>query len=305
MQFSRTQNKYCPLCGKIANARMGNLSDYWFCKNCFLGWIKIIPKTSYEDEYYISGSSLLSKIFSPIGYIFLKMRDYYTGFFKKKLWIDVGAGEGNYLEKVNAKLKIGVEISKSGRNAMKRKGLSFLTNEEFLKTKNLNADVVSFWHVLEHVINPNEYVSAAEKNLSESGKIIIAVPNINSFEFNTFGNFWFHLAPKYHVWFFSPKSLKKLLANSNLKIEKIDYWAVEHHLTGILQSFINRATNSDNILHKLIRRKQNLSGIKISQTFWIIFWCSLGLPVVILFWIVASLLKKPGAVVLVASKIKA
>lgn len=298
----KIQNEHCLLCKKIASPSMGNLSQYWFCNDCILGWIKVIPKTSYKDEYYISGSSRLSKLFVPLGSIFYKIREAQVGFLQKKLWLDVGAGEGSYVEKVHAEKKIGVEVSDSGRQIMKRKNLIVMTNNEYLKVKNLNADVISFWHVLEHVVNPQAYIRAAQENLSQSGKIIIAVPNIDSLEFFVFGKFWFHLAPQYHIWFFSPKSLKKMLAKTNLKIEKVDYWAIEHQLTGMLQSFINATTHTDNILHKLIRRRQDFVNLQVSQIFWIVFWCTLGFPIVILFWIFSAVLHKPGAFVLVASK---
>src|SRR3954453_13803 len=117
------QSKLCPLCKTPAHSGMGKLSNYWFCQNCTLGWIKKIPSTSYEDEYYASGSSLLAKLFTPIELFFYKVREKYVGILSKNIWIDVGAGDGNFLATVNARKKIGVEISKSGRNKMQKKGL--------------------------------------------------------------------------------------------------------------------------------------------------------------------------------------
>lgn len=296
------QNNYCPLCNKIAKAQMGGLSAYWFCSGCLLGRIKKMPRTDYKETYYTSGSSFLSKLFMPLGDFFFRIRESYVGTEKKNLWIDVGAGEGSFLEKITAKKKIGVEISRSGRGSMRRKKITVMTNDEFLRAKKLNADVISFWHVLEHVDNPFAFIRAAERNLSSSGKLVIAVPNIASYEFEKFGTNWFHLAPLYHVWFYSPSSMRKILQNSGLTTEKIDYWAIEHHFTGLLQSIINKTTGSDNILHKLIRRKQDLSTVHIGQILWILFWCTLGLPGIILFWIMASITKKSGAFVLVASR---
>lgn len=294
----------CPLCKKVFSSGMNGLQKYWFCNSCLLGRIKLIPEITYKEEYYISGSNILAKLFSPVARIFFLIRNSYSGFSCKKIWVDVGAGEGSYLNTVNAEKKLGVEISAAGRNIMSNNSLNAVTNNAFLKIDNLNADIISFWHVLEHLKNPDQYIHAAEKKLNKSGKIVIAVPNIDSFEFKIFGNYWFHLAPAYHIWFFSPRSLSKILKKNNLKIEKIDYWAPEHHLSGLLQSFINMTTGTDNILHRLIKRKQNLSAVTIGQVSWIIFWCSLGLPVVLIFWIFAALTKKSGAIVVVASKMK-
>jgi 2-polyprenyl-3-methyl-5-hydroxy-6-metoxy-1,4-benzoquinol methylase len=298
----RKQNNTCPICHKNVMDSMHGLSEYWYCSYCALGRIKEIPKTSYREDYYVSGSSLLSKVFTPIGRTFFMIRNGYVGLDKKKIWIDVGAGEGAYVETVNADKKIGVEISQSGRKVMKKKGVTVLSNDEFLKTKNIHADVISFWHVLEHVDTPEKYIQAAVRNLADKGKVIIAVPNIDCLEFRFFRRSWFHLAPQYHVWFFSPQSLEKMVTKYGLTIEKKDYWAIEHHLTGLLQSFINYTTHTDNTLHKLIRRKQDLHRIKPSHMLWIIFWCTLGLPIVLLVWIISTLLGKPGTFVMVAVK---
>lgn len=302
MQVLIAQGNLCPLCNKKAKSKMGKVSGYWYCTFCSLGWIKQIPKTSYQEEYYLSGSTFLSNLFSPIANLFYKIRESYTPSPRKKLSIDVGAGDGNYLEKVTAGKKIGVEISSAGRATMKKKGLEVMTNDAFLKKKNLNADTISFWHVLEHVNHPAKYIEAAEKNLKQKGKIVIAIPNIESFEFKLFHKYWFHLAPKYHVWHFSPGSMKKFLNNANLKVEKIDYFAIEHHLTGLIQSFINKTTGSEDILHKLIKRRQNLHTLQTNQIFFVFFWLTLGLPIVLLFWIVSAVLHKPGTFVIVASK---
>lgn len=304
METTILQSKQCPLCNKHASPQMAYQKGYWYCKDCALGWIKRIPKVTYEEEYYTSGSSILKQLYNPIEHTFYKIRNNYASVKKPAIWIDVGAGDGNYLENVLAKKKIGVEISASGRKTMKNKGIQVLTNSQFLKTKKLHADVISFWQVVEHVTSPAIYIQAAEKNLKKNGKLIIAVPNAASWELQFFGKYWFHLAPLYHIWHFSPKSMTKLLKQNNLKIETIDYWAVEHHLTGTLQTFINRTTKSEDLLHKLIRRRQNLKNLTFDQKVWISFWCTLGLPAVVIFWTFSSLTKRPGTFVIVASKQK-
>lgn len=297
----KNEKEYCPICRKEFDSCMGKLPEYWFCRGCLLGRVKVIPKIFYKNEYYVSGSNLLSKLFSPVSYMFFIIRNSYAGFSKKNVWIDVGAGEGNYLKAVKAEKKIGVEISRAGRKVMKRKGLSVMTSEEFMRSRNLQSDVISFWHVLEHVSDPVKYIRSAKENLRKSGKIVIAVPNIDSFELKLFGKYWFHLSPQYHIWFFSPKSMTCILKDAGLTVEKIDYWAMEHHLAGIMQTVINASTLSDNKLHRLLRRRQGLANVSLGQGFWIIFWCTFGLLFVVLFWIIGAIFKRPGAFVVVAT----
>ncbi len=303
--MQRTKNKriVCPICKKTPKPQMNLLVTHWYCDRCSLGWIKKIPRSIYKEEYYSSGSSVLAKIFIPLELFFYKIRESYIGLQMKIFYIDIGAGDGNFLDHVNAKKKIGVEISASGRKKMENIGLQTLSPKEFLKSKHKNADYISFWHVLEHVDNPINYIKAAKENISTNGKIIIAVPNVNSFEFKLFRQYWFHLTPQYHIWFFSPQSIQKLLKLVDMQIDRIDYFSVEHHFAGILQSVINASAHTDNALHKLIKRRQDLSSVSFSTILWIIFWCTLGLPFVILFWLFASLSKKSGAIVIIASKV--
>ncbi len=293
--------KRCPICKKEPDSSFFGIQGYRYCSRCQLGWLKKLPKITYKENYYKGTSGIVSKLFIPIGLIFYKIRSSFAKE-KNKLWIDVGAGDGGFLKTVNAQRRIGVEISKAGRKIMEEAGLETLSNEEFLKTSGLNADVISFWHVLEHVERPWEYLEAAKRNLSKKGRIIIGIPNSDSFELKYFKKYWFHLVPKYHLWHFSKNSIELLLNKSGFKTNHIDYWSVEHHLAGTLQSFINRTAGSDSVLHRLVKRGLDYSPT-FKDIFWSIFWLTIGLPVVFSFWAISSLLRKPGTFILIAKKI--
>lgn len=292
----------CPFCKRKPLNNFGEVKEFWYCNYCSLARIKKIPKANYDETYYEGKSSLASKFFSPIARFFYAIREAYAGNGHYNLWIDVGAGEGAFLKTVSASQKIGVEISSAGRKIMNEAGLKTFTEKEFLSSKELKADVISFWHVLEHVDEPWDYLSAARKNLNKNGKVIIGIPSLDSLEFHFFGRYWFHLVPKYHVWHFSPKFMKTLLKKTGFKVKEIDYWSIEHHLTGVLQSFINKMAHSDSVLHRLVKRKERFSSIAFKDIFWSFFWLTIGFPVVFLFWVVGSLLRKSGTIVVVAYK---
>lgn len=302
MKTGKRMSRKCPLCKTTATSEMSSLSSYWFCKVCLLGWLKILPQASYQDDYYTPKFSLLSKLFIPISNIFFSIREHYIRCTNKELWIDVGAGDGSFLQSVHAKKKIGVETSKAGIRIMKSKNLPVLTDKKFLETENLNAQVISFWHVLEHVENPWEYLKAAKKNLNKNGKIVIGIPNNQSYELSIFKNYWFHLAPEFHVWHFSPLALTKVLGQTGFMIEKIDFWSIEHHLTGLLQSFINSNTQSKDLLHHMTKRTNTNLSINKQDVLWIIFWCTFGFPIVVFFWIRNSVIHASGTFVVVASR---
>ncbi len=290
----------CPLCGKKPKAH-SELPEYWWCLICHLGWYKVYPKQiHYQASYYTATSAVASRLFSPIGQLFYAIRNNYAGGVRVNTWIDVGAGDGGYLLTVPAAKKVGVEISLAGRKLMNRLGIIAQTPQEFLHGRGFGADVVSFWHVLEHMDQPWAYLSGAKRQLKSSGLVIIGVPNIDSIERVVSGRRWFHLVPAYHLWHFTPHSMTRLLEKTGFHVERIDYWSIEHHLTGVLQSCINKTSGSDSVLHKLIKRSDGGMRLSLKDIVWSIFWMTLGLPIVVAFWMIGALTKRPGTFVVVA-----
>lgn len=293
----------CPICHSKEIVNADGLSGYLTCKNCQVIWLARPPKIIYQADYYKAKTGLMSYTFSPIGAFFYWIRKLYVGKGKKTLWIDVGAGAGEFIKTVNAKEKIGIEVSSAGRDLMKKQGIQAISPQLFDDKQNLNADVISLWHVLEHVRFPNQVLKVARANISKKGKMIIGVPNSDSWEMKFFGKHWFHLAPNHHIWHFNLNSLQALLKGNNFKIEKIDYWSPEHQLAGLVQSFINKSSNSENVLHKLVKRDVYSGNIGPKEIFWITFWLTIGLPIIFVWWIIASFAKKSGTIVVVAQPV--
>lgn len=290
-------NTICPLCKKKGS----NLPDFpahLYCKTCKLAWLKHFPKAIYDDIYYQGASSIASKLFTPITLIFNLIRNVYVGLDKKKLWIDVGAGDGGFLKIVRAERKIGVDSSPSARRLMEQSGIRTMTDKQFLRSRSLNADIISFWHMLEHVPNPWDYLISARHNLADNGLIVIGVPNMDCLEYYLFGNRWFH-TPKFHLYEHSTNSIALLVRKAGFIIKHIDYWSPEHHLPTMLQSCINFTAGSQGALHRFIRRGHD-STFTFRDAFWSIFWLTIGFPIILLFWIIGSIAKKSSTIVVVA-----
>ncbi|MFH0936772.1 MAG: bifunctional glycosyltransferase/class I SAM-dependent methyltransferase [Candidatus Daviesbacteria bacterium] len=294
----------CPICQNPDIEILNSLPTHYFCSYCKTAWKIHKQNTVYETTYYQGQSKIASKLFNLLMKRFYKKRLSYVKNVKRNSWIDVGAGEGSFLQVIPSKIKIGVEVSTSGTEMMKHVNLKTISDQQFLKTGSLNVDIISFWHSLEHIQNPDQYLEASYNHLKKHGKIIIGLPNIDSLEFSFLKNKWFHLAPYHHIWQFSPNSIKKLLIKHNLKIEKIDYFSFEHHFAGLLQSIINISSGTENVLHSLVRREIPLTIINLKTGVWIIFWLTLGLPFVVIFWFFAALVHKSGTFVVIANKEK-
>lgn len=291
----------CPICRSNNVNSLHNCNLYNFCHSCYVAWLKKRIRPVYKTNYYQGKLSWVKGVFALLQNFFYWQRRSYINLKNIKTWIDIGAGDGEFLRHISSNKKIGVEISESGRKMMEQSGILAMSPNQFLENNSLEASVISFWHVLEHVDQPERYLNAARNNLLETGKLVVGVPNISSLEYKIFGKDWFHFVPEYHRWCFSTQSLCLLMGKCGFTIEKTDFWEIEHNLPSILQSFINYTSQTHNILHQLIKRQAGLDKIGFREIFWVIFWLTLGLPVIILFWMLSSSLRLSGALVIIAS----
>lgn len=81
-------------------------------------------------------------------------------------------------------------------------------------------DVIALWHCLEHLPSPWLVIQKAAERLAPGGILLIAIPNIESYEFSVLKGNWKHLDTPRHLYFYPPESLVALcLANSLTKLE--------------------------------------------------------------------------------------
>ncbi len=78
-------------------------------------------------------------------------------------------------------------------------------------------DVISMWHVLEHVGDPVELLREIGEHLRDGGHVVIEVPNIDSVGAKLMGGGWAHLDPEAHVCHFSVRSLTGALEAAGLE----------------------------------------------------------------------------------------
>jgi 2-polyprenyl-3-methyl-5-hydroxy-6-metoxy-1,4-benzoquinol methylase len=135
--------------------------------------------------------------------------------------LDIGSGTGDFLMTAkNSGWEIkGLEPNPKARQIAVSKGVVF---EDALENITDNSmDVITMWHVLEHVPNLDEQFTQLKRIVKPNGYIIIAVPNYKSFDAKHYAAFWAAYDVPRHLWHFSKTSIQKLAANYNLELEKI------------------------------------------------------------------------------------
>jgi 2-polyprenyl-3-methyl-5-hydroxy-6-metoxy-1,4-benzoquinol methylase len=181
----------------------------------------------YESEDYISHTdnkrSLFEKLYHFIKSIALKNKLNLINSLQpnKGLILDIGAGTGDFLSvaKNDGWQTIGVEPSDRAKAIAKRKGVSFVSATSELE--NHSFDVISMWHVLEHIPELDKQIKELKRLLKPTGTLIIAVPNFKSFDAKHYGKFWAAYDVPIHFWHFSKTAIKLLFEKEEMKLEKV------------------------------------------------------------------------------------
>ena len=180
----------------------------------------------YESEDYISHTdnkrSLFEKLYHFIKSIALKNKLNLINSLqtKKGKILDIGAGTGDFLlvAKNNGWQVTGVEPSQKAKEIAKGKGVSFV--EQTSELENHSFDVITMWHVLEHVPDLDAQIKELKRVLKPSGTLLVAVPNFKSFDANHYGKFWAAFDVPIHFWHFSKTAIKLLFEKEEMKLEK-------------------------------------------------------------------------------------
>jgi SAM-dependent methyltransferase len=81
-------------------------------------------------------------------------------------------------------------------------------------------DVITLWHVLEHVHDLGGYMQRLAGLLEPGGRLFIAVPNYTSKDANAYGEFWAAWDVPRHIYHFSPAAMRTLVEKHGLVMEK-------------------------------------------------------------------------------------
>jgi 2-polyprenyl-3-methyl-5-hydroxy-6-metoxy-1,4-benzoquinol methylase len=177
----------------------------------------------YESVNYIShtdgNKSLFEKMYQFVKSIALKNKlKLINSESEKGKILDIGAGVGDFLAvcKNDGWQTTGIEPSEKAKAIAIKKGVKFV--DTLSELKNNSFDVITMWHVLEHVPNLENQISELKRLIKPNGTIIIAVPNFNSFDANYYGKFWAAFDVPIHFWHFSKTAIQKLFEVENLKL---------------------------------------------------------------------------------------
>jgi 2-polyprenyl-3-methyl-5-hydroxy-6-metoxy-1,4-benzoquinol methylase len=96
-------------------------------------------------------------------------------------------------------------------------------------------DVVTMWHVLEHLSDPLGTLREIRRILKPDGRLLLRTPNVESLEARVFRGDWYGLDPPRHLFLYSPRTLRPLLERHGFHVAT---WRYQYHPTDLSRSLL-------------------------------------------------------------------
>lgn len=132
--------------------------------------------------------------------------------------LDVGCGTGLFLETCykGGWTVSGVEPESTAREAAKKRlGKNISENLDGLGEDAV--DVITMWHVLEHVADLQQTLRELNNRLKKGGTLLIALPNCDSLDARHFKQYWAAYDIPRHLSHFTPKTIHRTITNNGFE----------------------------------------------------------------------------------------
>lgn len=126
-------------------------------------------------------------------------------------------------------------------------------------------DVITMWHVLEHLEQPVELLKELRSMLAPDGALVVSVPNFASWQSEAFKGGWFHLDPPRHLLQFEPSTLEDCLRRAGFTVSKHVPFLPEYGTSGWIQSALNRVLPHENFLYEWVKDRGALASMSAGQ----------------------------------------
>jgi 2-polyprenyl-3-methyl-5-hydroxy-6-metoxy-1,4-benzoquinol methylase len=252
----------CPVCLNTATAPALRGTDFLFettsrtftldsCSACRCLFLNPMPGEEeiagfYPNQYWWSASSpgLLKKLESVYRRIALRG---HVSFISKAAanrtgleLLDVGCGSASLLGLMkNRGFRVmGVDFSSEAAAVAKTEnGVNVIVGSlGHAAFADASFDIVTLFHVMEHVTNPRAVLKEVARILRPGGSVVLQVPNIDSWQFRMFGAKWYGLDIPRHVIDYSKESMLRLLDDAGFIAKRIRHFNLRDNAPAFVSS---------------------------------------------------------------------
>lgn len=258
----------CPLCSAASIEKTIRAKDYtvsgeqfdiFHCSNCMGQFTQDIPDAAsigkyYQSENYISHSNtskgLINRVYQSVrnrsNVQKRKLIQHVTGLQQGNL-LDVGSGTGFFVSEMK-KERWDVTALEPDDGARKTAAeinqVELRPQDDLFLLPHSHYDVITLWHVLEHVHDLLSYLKQFRHLLKETGRLFIAVPNYTSYDAKVYKRFWAGYDVPRHLYHFSPHSMKMLLRKEGFTVTELKpMWYDSFYVSLLSSKYKNGKTN--------------------------------------------------------------
>lgn len=184
---------------------------------------KLRMKIIFSVIIHLKNRNIFQKVLRIRDFDILLKRMYGTKINKKDRIVDVGCGDGHwldYLVELGYKNVTGIDLFVPEKN-MNSCNWKFIKGDIFsLQGK---YDCIILNHSFEHMNNPQEVLEKIERHLSDSGICVISVPVANGIAYRKYKNFFSQFDAPRHLFLHTEKGMKIMCKDAHLRVENVLY----------------------------------------------------------------------------------
>jgi len=221
-------DKYCKRAGSV---RDNSNLDILECGNCGLVYLSSLDhiQDGHYEESGMHGDEApnIDNWLKETEFDDKRRYDFVKEKITNKNVLDFGCGAGGFLEmaKQSAMSVSGIELERALQSSFQERKLNIFSNLKEAQEKNEKYDIITAFHVVEHLQNPKDILMELSQLLEEGGEMIVEVPNSDNalltlYENKAFQNFTYW---SQHLFLFNAKTMKELIIQSGLKLNWIKH----------------------------------------------------------------------------------
>ena len=223
----------CPLCGAQDYLHYLDCVDYtvsketfqlYRCNDCSLVATTPRPDAKSLPAYYASDAyvshtetkkGLINKVYLFARKLALRQKKATIGRYLQNagILLDYGCGTGAFLEEMQKDgwKTLGIEPDESAREiATKRNPSGIMRPVELANMESNSLDLITLWHVLEHVDEPLKACEQFFRILKPGGFLFLALPNHLSNDAEKYGKYWAAYDVPRHLFHFNLLNINKI-----------------------------------------------------------------------------------------------
>ena len=231
-------DKYSKRTGSVRDNRDIDILE---CSNCglvYLSSLGHIQSEHYEKSGMHDGEvPNIDKWLKETEFDDKRRYDFVKEKIANKNVLDFGCGVGGFLEmaRQSASNISGIELEIALQTSFKERELNVFSNLQEAQEQGDKYDIITAFHVVEHLKNPKQILKDLSQLLTENGEMIVEVPNsddalLTLYENRTFQNFTYW---SQHLFLFNAKTMASLVKQSGLGlnwIKHIQRYPLSNHL---------------------------------------------------------------------------